>query len=61
MFGKRNHWELRMLISGSYSGFNEANLKQNRCCTQIPAQNILNCLNRNTPLPLRRRLHSLWI
>jgi hypothetical protein len=51
-----------MLISGSYSGFNEANLKQNRCCTQIPAQNILNHLNRNTPLPpRRRRLRFLWI
>jgi len=43
-----------MLISGSYSGFNEANFKQNSRCTQIPAQNILKRLNRNTPLPLRR-------
>jgi hypothetical protein len=51
-----------MLISGSYSGFNEANLKQNRCYTQIPAKNILNRLNRNTPSSLRqRRLPSLWI
>jgi hypothetical protein len=51
-----------MLISGSYSGFNEANLKQNRRCTQIPAQNILDHLNQNTPLPvLRRRLRFLWI
>jgi hypothetical protein len=49
-----------MLISGSYSGFNEANLKQNRCYTQIATLNILNRLNRNTPLPLRRRwLHTL--
>ena len=39
-----------MLISGSYTGFNEANLKQNRCRTQIPAQNILNRLTLNTPI-----------
>jgi len=51
-----------MLISGSYSGFNEANLKQNRCRTQIPAENILNRLNQNSLLPARRYcLQSLWI
>jgi hypothetical protein len=44
-----------MLISDSYSGFNEANLNQNRCCTQIPAQNNLNRLNRNNSLPLLGR------
>jgi len=50
-----------MLISGSYSGFNEANLKQNRCYTQIPTLNILNRLTQNTPLPSRRGcLHILW-
>ena len=50
-----------MLISGSYSGFNEANLNQNRCCTQIATLNILDRLNRNTPSPLRRRcLRTLW-
>jgi len=50
-----------MLITGAYSGFNEANLKQNPCHTQIPTLNILNRLKRNIPLPLRRRcLRTLW-
>jgi hypothetical protein len=42
---KRNHWELQMLILGWYSGLNEANLKQNRCRTQIAA--------RKTPLGIQ--------
>jgi hypothetical protein len=53
------HWELRLLISCSYSGLMKATLSRTTLGT-IPTSNILTPLNRTNSLPRRHR-HSHFL